>query len=64
MGTAHRGYNDLHDHLKALDKAGLDRTVLERVRSPIGIEIGADDPGEIAVSVVAELIRTRRLGEP
>ena len=49
---------------KALEKAGLDPTQLERVRSPIGVEIGADDPAEIAVSVVAELIRSRRLGEP
>jgi xanthine dehydrogenase accessory factor len=34
---------------------------LERVKSPIGLEIGADTPAEIAVSVVADLIRTRRL---
>ena len=27
------------------------------------VEIGADDPAEIAVAVVAELIRVRRLGE-
>lgn len=49
---------------KALEKAGLEPERLQRVRSPIGVEIGADDPAEIAVSVVAELIRTRRLGEP
>lgn len=49
---------------RVLEKAGLDPAQLKRVRSPIGVEIGADDPAEIAVSVVAELIRSRRLGEP
>jgi len=33
---------------------------LDRVHSPIGLPIGADSPGEIAVSVVAEMIRVRR----
>jgi len=33
---------------------------LQRVRSPIGIDIGAATPEEIAVSVVAELIHARR----
>ena len=36
---------------------------LEHVRCPIGLEIGADTPAEIAVSVVADLIRTCRLAE-
>lgn len=47
---------------KALEDAGVDRRALARVRSPIGVEIGADTPAEIAVSVVAELVRLRRLG--
>jgi xanthine dehydrogenase accessory factor len=47
---------------RALEAAGVDREALSRVRSPIGVEIGADTPEEIAVSVVAELIRLRRLG--
>lgn len=47
---------------RALEAAGMDREALARVRSPIGMEIGADTPQEIAVSVVAELIRFRRLG--
>jgi xanthine dehydrogenase accessory factor len=33
---------------------------LERVKCPIGIAIGAETPEEIAVSIVAELIRERR----
>jgi xanthine dehydrogenase accessory factor len=48
---------------RTLEKAGMPRDKLDRVRSPIGLEIGADTPSEIAVSVVAELIRVRRLGE-
>jgi xanthine dehydrogenase accessory factor len=48
---------------RALEAAGVDSAALQRVRSPIGVEIGADTPAEIAVSVVAELVRHRRLGE-
>jgi xanthine dehydrogenase accessory factor len=48
---------------KALMKAGVAAEDLDRVHSPIGLEIGADTPAEIAVSVVAELVRTRRLPE-
>lgn len=47
---------------RALEGQGVPRAALERVRSPIGLEIGADTPAEIAVSVVAELIQLRRLG--
>lgn len=49
---------------KALEEAGVDPKALARVRSPIGVEIGADTPAEIAVSVVAELIGLRRAGRP
>ncbi|MBI2615864.1 MAG: XdhC family protein [Gemmatimonadetes bacterium] len=48
---------------RALEAAGVDPKALKRVRSPIGVDIGADTPAEIAVSVVAELVRLRRLGE-
>jgi xanthine dehydrogenase accessory factor len=44
----------------ALQSAGVESSALERVRCPIGEDIGADTPAEIAVSVVAELIRIRR----
>ncbi len=47
---------------KALADAGVPRAALDRVKVPIGEPIGADTPAEIAVSVVAELIRVRRLG--
>ncbi len=40
-----------------LRKSGVSREALARVRSPVGVAIGAQTPAEIAVSVVAEVIR-------
>ncbi|MGA1198154.1 MAG: XdhC family protein, partial [Candidatus Latescibacterota bacterium] len=45
---------------KDLEGEGLDRRLLEAVHAPIGLDIGADTPEEIAVSVVSELIQVRR----
>lgn len=44
---------------KLLD-AGVSVDALERVRSPIGIEIEAETPEEIAVSILAEVTAARR----
>jgi xanthine dehydrogenase accessory factor len=41
-------------------KAGVDSTQLDRIHSPAGIEIGAVTPAEIALSVLADLVRVRR----
>ncbi|HLI29358.1 MAG TPA: XdhC/CoxI family protein [Chloroflexota bacterium] len=41
---------------------GIDRALFERVRAPIGLEIGAQTPEEIAVSIIAEIIAVRRGG--
>ncbi len=49
----------LFDHLI---KKGIPREDLNRVRAPIGIDINSETPEEIAVSIVAELIKVR--GEP
>jgi len=38
---------------------GFTRSDLDRVHAPIGLDIGAETPEEIAVSIVAELIRVR-----
>jgi len=38
---------------------GFEREELERVRAPIGINIGAETPEELAVSIVGELIAVR-----
>ncbi len=45
---------------KELEKEGIAAERLETVHTPIGLDIGAITPEEIAVSVVAELIATRR----
>lgn len=40
---------------------GVSEGLLSRVRSPIGIDIGAETPEEIAISIVAELIAFKNL---
>ncbi|MBI4467470.1 MAG: XdhC family protein [Acidobacteria bacterium] len=45
---------------KVLESEGIPRDRLERVRAPIGIDIGAITPEEIGVSIVAEMIAVRR----
>jgi xanthine dehydrogenase accessory factor len=44
----------------ALLAAGTPREVLARIHAPIGLEIGAETPAEIAVAIAAELIAVRR----
>jgi xanthine dehydrogenase accessory factor len=45
---------------RELEREGVPAASLERVHAPIGLEIGAITPEEIAVSVVAEMIAIRR----
>jgi xanthine dehydrogenase accessory factor len=40
-------------------KRGSSKEVLDRVHAPIGIDINSETPEEIAVSIVAELIKVR-----
>lgn len=47
------------DHL--LQK-GISPEQLDRVHAPIGLEIGAETPAEIAISILAEIIKVRRAG--
>jgi xanthine dehydrogenase accessory factor len=44
----------------ALVEEGVDAACFERVHAPIGLDLGAVTPQEIAVSIVAELIAVRR----
>ena len=39
---------------------GFDRAKVESVHAPIGLEIGAETPEELAVSIVGELVAVRR----
>ena len=43
-----------------LEAKGFDAAALARLRSPLGLAIGAATPEEIAVSIMGELIATRR----
>ena len=45
---------------QALLADGLPAEILERVHAPIGLDIGAVTPAEIAISIVAELVAIRR----
>jgi xanthine dehydrogenase accessory factor len=45
-----------------LKKKGISQEQLKRVHAPIGLDIGAETPEEIAVSIVAEMIQVRSKG--
>ncbi len=47
-----------------LEKEGIAREKFERVHAPIGLDIGAITPEEIAVAITAEMIAVRRHAEP
>jgi xanthine dehydrogenase accessory factor len=51
---------------KQLLDMGVAKSAIERVTSPIGLELNAETPEEIAVSIMAEIIMLRRggTGEP
>jgi xanthine dehydrogenase accessory factor len=48
--------------LQHLADEGYPQGALERVHTPIGLDIGAETPEEIAVSIIAEIIMVRRGG--
>lgn len=45
-----------------LTKEGIPESSLKRVYAPIGLDIGAETPAEIATSIIAEVIKHRRGG--
>ena len=49
-----------------LREEGIDREALKGIHAPIGLDIGAISPAEIAISIVAELIAVKhgRIAEP
>ena len=49
---------------KELEKEGIPLTKFEDVHAPVGLEIGAITPEEIAVSIMAEMIAIRRNALP
>lgn len=46
--------------LLRLHAAGMDPALFSRLSAPVGLDIGAETPEEIAVSIAAELVRVRR----
>jgi len=48
--------------VKQLRELGVDDKTIARVTSPIGLELGAETPEEIAVSIMAEIIMLRKGG--
>jgi xanthine dehydrogenase accessory factor len=44
------------------EEKGIARERFERVHAPIGLDIGSETPAEIAVSIMAEIIKARRGG--
>ncbi len=49
-------------HLEALRKKGVPEEVVTRIQSPVGLDLGAITPAEIALSIVAGLVAIRRRG--
>ena len=46
--------------IRELEKEGVPAAAFDRVYAPMGLEIGAVSPEEIAISVAAEMIAVRR----
>lgn len=57
IGSKRKTISVVHE----LEREGFSREVFEKVFAPMGLEIGAESPEEIAVSVVAEMIAARRM---
>ena len=47
-------------HLEALREKGVAEDVIERIQTPVGLDIGARTPEEIALSILAGLVAVRR----
>ncbi|MGL4400094.1 MAG: XdhC family protein, partial [Luteolibacter sp.] len=46
--------------IRELQEDGIDPAVLEKIHCPVGLPIGGNDPAEIAISIVAQLLEYRR----
>jgi len=49
-------------HLEALRAKGVSEDVIERIQSPVGLDLGSRTPQEIALSILAGLVAVRRSG--
>jgi xanthine dehydrogenase accessory factor len=48
------------ERIEVLREMGVSEADLDRIRAPVGLDIGAKTPQEIALSVLAEIVRTTR----
>lgn len=48
--------------IERLTQAGIAPALLDRIHAPIGLDIGAISPAEIALSVLGEIVLAQRLG--
>lgn len=55
--------NRVTSQFESLEERGVDHDSLSQVHAPIGLDIGAETPEEIAVSIIAEIIMERRSSE-
>jgi len=58
IGSRHR----VAGIIKMLSEEGVTKEQLEKLRSPVGIDIGAETPAEIALCIVAEVVAVFRSG--
>ncbi|MBN1179152.1 MAG: XdhC family protein [Anaerolineae bacterium] len=56
MGSQRRTANTF----RRAQEAGIPAAFLERIHTPVGLDIGAETPREIAVSILAQVIATQR----
>jgi len=56
--------NKAAEHRRQLIEEGFPEEDVNAINAPIGIDIEAETPEEIAVSIVAEMIEARRRGRP
>jgi len=49
-------------HLEALRAKGVPEEVIARIQSPVGLDLGAVTPAEIALSILAGVVAVRRHG--
>jgi xanthine dehydrogenase accessory factor len=53
----------LPERLARLRAAGIDEAALERLRAPIGLDLGGKAPWEVAISVIAQIVAERAAAE-
>jgi len=48
--------------LARIEESGVDPKLLDEIHAPLGVDIAAETPEEIAIAIIAEIVRERRSG--